>query len=145
VNDVIVLTPEGFSDAIPDTFSQDALALRKVMHRMLAAVADDVEKLAFNRSVARIYDATNAIGKALAAQDGAAQNSASDMIWALREAVSMLVEAMQPMTPHLAEACWAALGNESMLATKPWSEVDRSLLDDDTLTLTDTGEREEAR
>jgi leucyl-tRNA synthetase len=57
------------------------------------------------------------------------------MIWALREAVSMLVEAMQPMTPHLAEACWAALGNESMLATKPWSEVDRSLLDDDTLTL----------
>jgi leucyl-tRNA synthetase len=69
VNDVIVLTPEGFSDTIPDTFSQDALALRKVMHRMLAAVADDVEKLAFNRSVARIYDATNAIGKALA--DGA--------------------------------------------------------------------------
>jgi leucyl-tRNA synthetase len=140
VNDVIALTPEGFSDATPNAFSDDALGLRKVMHRMFAAVADDVEKLAFNRSVARIYDATNAIGKALAAQDRSVDdkgqpNGSSDMIWALREAVAMLVEAMQPMTPHLAEACWAALGNEAMLASKPWSEVDRSLLDDDTLTL----------
>ncbi len=130
VNDVVAATPEDFTDAKPNAFSEDALVLRKVMHRMLAAVADDVEKLAFNRSVARIYDATNAISKALAAQDGA-----GDQIWALHEAASMLVEAMQPMTPHLAEACWAVLGNATMLATKPWSEVDRSLLDDDTLTL----------
>ncbi|MFK7791064.1 MAG: leucine--tRNA ligase [Devosiaceae bacterium] len=128
VNDVIGVAPEA-SD-LPNDFSDEALALRKVAHRMLNAVADDVEKLAFNRSVARIYDATNTISKALAKDTGA-----SDMRWALREAVSMLVEAMQPMTPHLCEACWALLGNNEMLAMKPWSEVDRSLLADDTLTL----------
>lgn len=130
VNDVVAATPDDFSDAKPNVFSQDALGLRKVMHRMLAAVADDVEKLAFNRSVARIYDATNAISKALSKKSDDA-----DMIWTLREAVSLLVEAMQPMTPHLCEACWAELGNEQMLATKPWSEVDRTLLDDDTVML----------
>ncbi len=130
VNDVVNATPDDFDDTPPGSFSDDATALRKVIHRMLNAVADDVEKLAFNRSVARIYDATNAIGRALTKH-----GDAPDMLWALREAVSILVEAMQPMTPHLSEACWARLGHTGLLATKPWTEVDRSLLDDDTLLL----------
>ena len=39
------------------------------------------------------------------------------------------------MTPHLSEACWARLGHTDLLAMKRWTEVDRSLLDDDTLLL----------
>lgn len=145
VNDVIAATPgdfdsgdfnsgdfdsDGFDSAKPASFSPVALDLRKTMHRMLTAVADDIEKLGFNRSVARIYDATNAIGRALAKND-----HTPDMVWALREATSMLVEAMAPMTPHLCEACWARLGHQGMLSMKQWSEVDRSLLEDDTIIL----------
>ena len=114
----------------PETFGETALSLRKTSHRMLHLVADDIEKLAFNRAVARIYDATNQLGKALASDD-----SDPGLNWALREAASFLVEAMQPMTPHLAEEAWVKLGHETMLTTKQWSEVDSTLLEDDTLTL----------
>ncbi len=130
VNEVVAATDVSSASALPNDMSDEALALRKTFHRMLHAVADDIEKLAFNRSVARIYDATNHLGRTLAGDQ-----AAPGMAFALREAASMLVESMQPMTPHLCEACWALLGHDSMLATKLWTEVDRSLLDDDTVTL----------
>jgi leucyl-tRNA synthetase len=130
VNDVIARTPKDFDQALPSQFSADALDLRKTMHRMLSAVAEDIEKLGFNRAVARIYDATNAIGRALAGK-----NHTPDMTWSLNEATGLLVEAMAPMTPHLSEACWELLGRDGMLSTKQWSTVDRSLLEDDTITL----------
>ena len=47
----------------------------------------------------------------------------------------MLVAMMAPMMPHLAEECWAALGHDDLVATRPWPEVDRSLLAEDTITL----------
>ena len=47
----------------------------------------------------------------------------------------MMVGMMAPMMPHLAEECWAALGHSDLVATRPWPEVDRSLLTEDTITL----------
>ncbi|MEM6711572.1 MAG: leucine--tRNA ligase [Pseudomonadota bacterium] len=128
--DIVDATPTDFTDEKPARFSDDALALRQSAHRMLDAVAQDIERLGFNRAVARIYDATNAIGRFLAKTSGTNED-----LWALREALAFLLEAMQPMTPHLCEACWEALGHADWLATKPWTKVDRSLLDDDTVLL----------
>jgi leucyl-tRNA synthetase len=39
------------------------------------------------------------------------------------------------MMPHLAEECWAALGNTTLVAVEPWPEVERALLVEDTITL----------
>lgn len=39
------------------------------------------------------------------------------------------------MMPHLAEECWAALGHETLIATRPWPEVEPGLLIDDAITL----------
>ncbi|MBV6658916.1 MAG: leucine--tRNA ligase [Devosiaceae bacterium] len=131
VSEVAAVTPADALDSKPDSFGAEALALRKTSHRMVHAVADDIEKLAFNRAVARIYDATNALGKALSAFDG----QTADMAYAVREAARFLAEAMQPMTPHLSEACWSLLGGKGLMATKAWSAVEDALLEDDTLTL----------
>ena len=40
-----------------------------------------------------------------------------------------------PMTPHLAEELWAALGHKSLLADSPWPLADDALLVDDTVTV----------
>ena len=117
-------------ESMPSDMGSEALALRKTMHRLVAGVADDIEKLAFNRSVARLYDAANAIGRALSSND---QSDAMNA--ALHEAGSMLVHAMQPMTPHLAEACWTVLGGEELLAMSDWPTVDETLLEDDTIVM----------
>ncbi|MEM6383304.1 MAG: leucine--tRNA ligase [Pseudomonadota bacterium] len=130
VQEVVSKTDEAAFSEKPSTFSDAALSLRKTSHRMLHAVADDIEKLAFNRAVARIYDCTNALAKAVSSLKGA-----PDEAFAMRESARFLVEAMQPMTPHLSEACWSVLGGEGLLATKSWSDVEMSLLQDDTLTL----------
>ena len=40
-----------------------------------------------------------------------------------------------PMTPHLAEELWQALGHKSLLADSPWPLAEDALLVDDTVTV----------
>jgi leucyl-tRNA synthetase len=114
------------------TWSPAALALAKTTHKTLAAVEDDIEKLGFNRAVARLYEFVNAIGKVVA--DGQAGSDPS-LATALSEAFGVLVRLIAPMMPHLAEECWTALGRDGLVATTGWPVVDRSLTVDDEVTL----------
>ncbi len=40
-----------------------------------------------------------------------------------------------PMMPHLAEACWQALGHKQLAAETPWPKSDPALLKTDTVTI----------
>jgi leucyl-tRNA synthetase len=53
----------------------------------------------------------------------------------MREAADILVNLFQPMMPHLAEECWAALGHRDLAAEQPWPQVQQSLLIESTITL----------
>jgi leucyl-tRNA synthetase len=39
------------------------------------------------------------------------------------------------MMPHLAEACWAAIGHKSLVSEQPWPTVETDLLVENTITL----------
>ncbi len=123
----------------PAQFSPAATALRKATHPTLAKVSDDIEKLHFNVCVAAIYEFTNAlsgvIGDDRRARWGQSADNASDLAWAMREAVNVLVQLFHPMMPHLAEECWAMLGHETLVAEAAWPQVERELLIEDTVTL----------
>jgi len=106
-----------------------ALALRKLVHRAAAGVAQDIEALRFNRAVAQIYELTNALAKARENAAGPAMASA------LREGVEYLVQLIGPMMPHLAESCWEIMGLPGLVADKAWPEIDPALLVDDEVTL----------
>ena len=110
--------------------SAAALALRKITHRTLAAVGDDIEKLRFNRAVARIYELTNAIGTAATDIDGDPSLAA-----VMPETLDILARLIAPMMPHLAEEVWHMLGHETLVSEETWPEVDASLLVDDTILL----------
>jgi leucyl-tRNA synthetase len=77
--------------------------------------------------VARLYELANTIG-GVEAKDPATG-------WALREALEIFVRLIGPMTPHLAEELWQALGHERLLAEEPWPVADPALLVDDTVTV----------
>jgi leucyl-tRNA synthetase len=114
----------------PDSFSEPALALRKAAHGALARITDAIEKLHFNVAVAQIYEFANALGSAIA-RPGATP----DFAFAMREAAEIMVRLFQPMMPHLAEECWAALGHDTLLAAEPWPKLEPELLVESTITL----------
>jgi leucyl-tRNA synthetase len=122
----------GARPALPADLSEAALTLRKAAHKALAAIEDDIEKLAFNRAVARAYELANAIGKAIA--DGGFDADVG-LKATLAEALDILVAVIAPMMPHLGEACWQLLGHEALLVSTPWPIVDRALIVDDTIVL----------
>ena len=86
----------------------------------LANVDEMIPNLRYNSAVAQIYTLVNEIEQAL--------KSPAMPLDALREAVSITLQMIAPMMPHLAEECWAALGNDLMISQAPWPQLDESLL-----------------
>ncbi|MBY5438380.1 leucine--tRNA ligase [Rhizobium leguminosarum] len=104
----------------------EALSISQAAHKTLKAVQNDYDKLWFNKAVARIYELVNALAGPMtkvAAGEGDATYRA-----AMRDAAEILVQLVSPMTPHLAEECWAALGNEGLLARASWPQYDETLV-----------------
>ncbi|MBT3070060.1 leucine--tRNA ligase [Rhodomicrobium sp. Az07] len=116
----------------PATFSAPAQALRRAAHKGLAAVAEEIEGLRFNRAIAAVYEFANALQAAL--QDKATAGDES-FGFALREASVFFMHMINPIMPHLAEEGYSLLGYNTLLANEPWPEVERSLLVDDTVTI----------
>ena len=100
---------------LPKTSSsetRDGIELRRLGHKTVVAVTDDLNHLRFNRAIARIYELSNAIGSHLAKADLPES--------CLREAAEFLVLLMAPMMPHLAEECWALLGHQTTVVNTKW-------------------------
>ncbi len=100
-------------------------ALDRKTHQVIAGVGADIEALAFNKAVAKIYDLANAIEKAApsASRDSAIRN---------------IVLLSAPMVPHLAEEAWTALGaynGGGLIADAAWPAVDPALLEEDEVTI----------
>jgi leucyl-tRNA synthetase len=116
----------------PATFGADAQKVRKAAHGALAKVSDAIEKLHFNVCVAHIYECANALSDAIGEVDKAVT---PDFAWAIREAAGILVRLFNPMMPHLAEECWAALGHGTLVATETWPQLEPELLVETNVTL----------
>ena len=106
--------------------AEEALALLKVTHRTIRDVTEGIEGFAFNKSVAKLYELTNAIAKTKPGPDTNA---------ARHEAMSIMAQLIQPMIPHLAEEVWAVLGNEGLVSTAPWPEADPKFLTEESITM----------
>jgi leucyl-tRNA synthetase len=96
--------------------------LERKLHRTIAAVGEAIEALQFNKAIAQLYELTSAIEKAPPSHTRS-------------EAVRTLVLLAAPAAPHLAEECWAALGESGMIADAAWPSFNPALLVDDQVTL----------
>ena len=117
---------------IPAEIGPEAEALRRASHKAVAGVTAAIDKLRFNTAVAQVYELANALSSGL---QSSGQQPKEDLRFALREAGEIVARTIGPMAPHLAEECWALLGNEGFVAEKPWPEADSALLTQDTVTI----------
>ena len=96
-------------------------ALDRKRDQTVAAVAEDIEGLGFNKAVARIYELTSATEKAAPSASRSA-------------AIKALLLLVAPMMPHLAEEAWAGI-ESGLIADAAWPPVDPALLVDDEVTV----------
>ena len=99
--------------------------LRKATHKTLKAIGEDIERLGFNRAIARIYEYVNTLSSVKV------ENASDGQKSALKEGLSVLVQCIAPMMPHLAEECWQAMGGTGLVAQQTWPQFDADLAKDD--------------
>ncbi len=97
-------------------------ALDRKRDQTVAAAADDIAALSFNKAVARIYELTSVTEKAAP--------SASRS-----QAIRTLLLLVSPMMPHLAEEAWKMIGESGLIAEAAWPPVDPALLVEDEVTI----------
>jgi leucyl-tRNA synthetase len=103
------------------------LELSKIAHKTLSNVDVMIPGLRYNAAVAQIYTLVNALEQASRGSNVSSKT--------LHTAVSMTIQMVAPMMPHLAEECWSALGHQTMVSASPWPELDETLLEESSITL----------
>ncbi|MEY4829059.1 MAG: hypothetical protein RLZZ562_855 [Planctomycetota bacterium] len=96
---------------------QDDPALEKALHRCIAKVEGDIDRMAFNTAIAAMMIFVNEATKRSDAM------SRSQML--------RFAQIVSPFAPHLAEEIWSRLHGASSLAYAPWPSFDPKMLVDD--------------
>ncbi|MFZ4688053.1 MAG: leucine--tRNA ligase [Polymorphobacter sp.] len=109
-------------ESVESVDSEPDIKLARITHRSIAAVTADIDKLQFNKAVARLYELVSTIERAPASSTRP-------------EAIRTLLQLAAPMVPHLAEQGWSHLGQPGLIADAPWPVADPALLVDDTVTI----------
>ena len=98
-----------------------AADLHRLTHRTIKAVTEAIQQFRFNSGIARIYEFLNALKAWPVEAVGPA------VLGARGEALSALARLIAPFAPHLAEECWARLGQPGMVVEAAWPVYDPEL------------------
>jgi leucyl-tRNA synthetase len=90
----------------------------RLLHKTIAAVTRDIERLDFNTAIARMMEFTNFFTKADVRP---------------RAVLEPFVLLLSPFAPHLAEELWQLLGHAKSLAYEPWPAADPQWLREDSV------------
>lgn len=92
-------------------------AAERELHRTIARIGPQIEKLSFNTAIADLIKFVNAAPAA-----GLARSQA--------ERFALI---LAPFAPHIAEEMWSRLGHAGSLAHEPWPTYDEGMLRDSTV------------
>ncbi|HEX6885251.1 MAG TPA: leucine--tRNA ligase [Planctomycetota bacterium] len=98
-----------------------ALALERVLNRMLERVNDSFESFNFNTAIAVMMEFVNEATK--------------QRVALRRDQAERFLRVLAPFAPHLAEELWAALGHAQPIQLAGWPAVEAAYLVDDEIEL----------
>ncbi len=105
----------------------EGVVLKRLLHRTIAQVTTELERLHFNKAVALIRELSNA-AEAFRPATGADRAM-------VREAIETIVVLLGPMTPHLAEELWERLDHRDLLVDTTWPQADPTWITADSVTI----------
>ena len=92
--------------------------VEKQLHRTIAKVQNDIERLAFNTAIAALIGLVNT---------GTSEGGLT------RDQADRFVRVLAPFAPHVAEELWQRLGHRDLVSLASWPSYDESQLQDDTV------------
>ncbi|MBL37311.1 MAG: leucine--tRNA ligase [Xanthomonadales bacterium] len=111
-----------------DGLSDQALEMRRRIHETISKVGDDFgRRYTFNTAIAAVMECSNHLSRFEV--EGEAELAVA------REGWTSLVRLIAPVTPHISQALWAALGHDDDILDAGWPEVDESALVQQKLTV----------
>lgn len=102
--------------SVVDTEPTDAQ--KRMLHKTIQAVTNDVSKMEFNTAIARMMEFANFFTKE-------AQRPKSIL--------EQFVLLLSPYAPHICEELWQLLGHRDTLAYEPWPEFDEAFTREDSV------------
>jgi leucyl-tRNA synthetase len=103
----------------PGRLNEEQKRLRRMVHDTIAKVDDDVgRRFTFNTAIAAVMELTNHMSRS--GDDREQGRAVADEGW------KAIVRLLAPMTPHICEALWAALGETTPLTSTAWPVADES-------------------
>jgi leucyl-tRNA synthetase len=94
------------------------LEQKRILHRTIKKVTEDIEHLRFNTAISQMMVFTNEMTK---------------LEQRPRSVIEPFVLLLSPFAPHIAEELWALLGHQPSISQQPWPEFDPALTVSDRL------------
>ena len=101
--------------------------LRRLIHKTIKAVTENIERWRYNSAVANIRELSNHLN------DFKPDNSDDASVKLF--GYEVLLRLIEPMTPHIAEEIWQSLGKTEALGEQPWPQYDKDLVIDETISI----------
>ena len=103
----------------PEKLDSGQKEIRRLLHDTIAKVSDDISRrYTFNTAIAAVMELTNHLAR-FDARSG--QSRA-----VVQEAWMNIIRLMAPITPHICEELWAALGGKGQLCEAAWPVADEA-------------------
>ena len=112
--------------------------LKKILHKTIKKVSEDVELLKFNTAVSSMMEFVNACfahrnpGEGVAGLD---KSASAEGYGLAQKDLSDFLKILSPFAPHLAEELWAATGSKEMCCQQKWPKYDEKLIEEKNVTL----------
>ncbi len=114
---------------LPDKLSSADRTLHRKVHQTIRKVTADLEdSFHFNTAISAVMELTNTM-------TGLAAADPPPSAGVLREAVQTILLLLAPMTPHICEELWQAIGNTTMIAEESWPTFDPEAAKEEEVTI----------
>ena len=113
-------------DAATKGVTKNDDAIRVVQHKTIRKVTDDIRRLSFNTAIAGLMEYVNDLYKFKI--DGFSKDA-----WL--EALTTLVQMIEPFAPHMANELWQQLGHDGLVQNATWPVWDEALIIEDVITI----------
>ena len=103
----------------PSMLGEKEKEIRRLVHDTIAKVSDDISRrYTFNTAIAAVMELTNHLARF--------EGSGAQARAVVQEAWMAIVRLLGPITPHIGEELWAALGGSGPLYRAEWPRVDET-------------------